>query len=120
MHDSSCNTVGLIGFKKLRTERYGRSLLVKIAKCGFKLLPAILCPDWFCSRQHNIGGACGHRADIGWCQGYLRCGLQVIGAHMVGPDAPEIMQGVAIAIKAGATKAVFDSTVCPHPHYTCW
>jgi hypothetical protein len=30
---------------------------------------------------------------------------------MVGPDAPEIMQGVAIAIKAGATKAHFDSTV---------
>ena len=34
-----------------------------------------------------------------------------MGVHMVGPDAPEIMQGVAIAMKAGATKAHFDSTV---------
>jgi glutathione reductase (NADPH) len=33
----------------------------------------------------------------------------------VGPDAPEILQGVAIALKAGATKAVFDSTVGIHP-----
>ena len=35
-----------------------------------------------------------------------------MGVHMVGPDAPEIMQGVAIAMKAGATKTHFDSTVC--------
>jgi len=40
---------------------------------------------------------------------------KVVGAHMVGPDAAEIMQGVAIAIKAGATKAHFDSTVGIHP-----
>ncbi len=40
---------------------------------------------------------------------------KVIGAHMVGPDAAEIMQGIAIAIKAGATKADFDSTVGIHP-----
>lgn len=40
---------------------------------------------------------------------------KVVGAHMVGPDAAEIMQGIAIAIKAGATKAVFDSTVGIHP-----
>ena len=40
---------------------------------------------------------------------------QVIGVHMVGPDAPEIMQGVAIALKAGATKAHFSSTVGLHP-----
>jgi glutathione reductase (NADPH) len=39
----------------------------------------------------------------------------VIGAHMVGPDAAEIMQGIAIAIKAGATKADFDATVGIHP-----
>ena len=36
---------------------------------------------------------------------------KVIGAHMLGPDAPEIMQGLAIAIKAGATKADFDATM---------
>lgn len=40
---------------------------------------------------------------------------KVIGAHMVGADAAEIMQGVAIAIKAGAKKADFDATVGIHP-----
>ena len=39
----------------------------------------------------------------------------VVGAHMIGHDAAEIMQGIAIAIKAGATKADFDSTVGIHP-----
>ncbi len=40
---------------------------------------------------------------------------RVVGAHMVGPDAGEIIQGIAIALKAGATKAVFDSTIGIHP-----
>lgn len=40
---------------------------------------------------------------------------RVIGCHMVGTDAPEIMQGIAIAVKAGATKADFDATVGIHP-----
>jgi len=40
---------------------------------------------------------------------------QVLGAHMVGPDAGEILQGLAVAIKAGATKAEFDSTIGIHP-----
>lgn len=40
---------------------------------------------------------------------------RVIGAHMVGPDAPEIIQGIAIAVRAGATKADFDRTVGIHP-----
>ena len=40
---------------------------------------------------------------------------RVIGAHMVGPDAPEIIQAVGIAVKAGLTKAQFDSTVGIHP-----
>ena len=39
----------------------------------------------------------------------------VVGAHMVGPDAAEIMQGIAIAVKAGAKKADFDATVGIHP-----
>ena len=39
----------------------------------------------------------------------------VIGAHMVGENAGEIMQGIAIAIKAGATKEIFDSTIGIHP-----
>ena len=40
---------------------------------------------------------------------------QVLGAHMVGPDAGEITQGLAVAIKAGATKAQFDATIGIHP-----
>lgn len=40
---------------------------------------------------------------------------RVIGAHMVGPDAGEITQGLAVAMKAGATKAQFDSTIGIHP-----
>ena len=40
---------------------------------------------------------------------------RVVGVHMVGPDAGEIMQGIAIAMKAGATKAVFDNTIGIHP-----
>ncbi len=40
---------------------------------------------------------------------------RVIGAHMVGPDAGEITQGLAVAMKAGATKADFDSTLGIHP-----
>lgn len=39
----------------------------------------------------------------------------VVGVHMMGPDAGEIMQGIAIAMRAGATKAVFDSTIGIHP-----
>jgi glutathione reductase (NADPH) len=40
---------------------------------------------------------------------------RVVGAHMVGPDAPEIIQMAAIAVKAGLTKAQFDETVAVHP-----
>jgi glutathione reductase (NADPH) len=42
-------------------------------------------------------------------------GGRVVGAHMIGPDAGEIIQGVAIAIKCGATKAQFDATIGIHP-----
>lgn len=40
---------------------------------------------------------------------------KVLGVHMVGPEAGEIIQGIGIALKAGATKAVFDSTIGIHP-----
>lgn len=40
---------------------------------------------------------------------------RVVGVHMMGPDAGEIMQGIAIALRAGATKATFDSTIGIHP-----
>lgn len=40
---------------------------------------------------------------------------KVVGAHMGGMDAPEIIQGIAIAINAGATKRDFDNTIGIHP-----
>ena len=40
---------------------------------------------------------------------------KVLGVHMVGPDAGEIIQGIGIALKAGATKATFDATIGIHP-----
>ncbi|WP_298690877.1 glutathione-disulfide reductase [uncultured Sphingomonas sp.] len=40
---------------------------------------------------------------------------KVIGLHMIGPDAPEILQGAAIAVKAGLTKQQFDDTMALHP-----
>lgn len=39
----------------------------------------------------------------------------VVGAHMLGPDSPEILQALAIAVKAGLTKAQVDQTVALHP-----
>jgi glutathione reductase (NADPH) len=40
---------------------------------------------------------------------------RVVGLHMVGADAGETIQGFAVALKAGATKAVFDATIGIHP-----
>jgi glutathione reductase (NADPH) len=44
-----------------------------------------------------------------------RASQRVVGAHMLGPEAGEIIQGIAIAVKLGATKAQFDATVGIHP-----
>ena len=40
---------------------------------------------------------------------------KVVGAHMIGPDAGEVIQGIAIAVKLGATKQQFDATIGIHP-----
>ena len=40
---------------------------------------------------------------------------RVLGVHMVGADAPEIIQGFAVALRCGATKAQFDATIGVHP-----
>ena len=40
---------------------------------------------------------------------------RVVGIHMIGPDAPEILQAAAVAVKAGLKKADFDATVALHP-----
>ena len=44
-----------------------------------------------------------------------RASQRVLGCHMVGLDAPEIVQGLAIAMNCGATKADFDRTIGLHP-----
>jgi glutathione reductase (NADPH) len=40
---------------------------------------------------------------------------RVLGCHVVGPDAPEIIQMAAIAVKMGVTKAQWDATCAVHP-----
>ena len=40
---------------------------------------------------------------------------RIVGIHMIGPEAPEIMQAAAVAVKAGLSKADFDATVAIHP-----
>jgi glutathione reductase (NADPH) len=40
---------------------------------------------------------------------------RVVGIHMIGPDAPEILQAAAVAVKAGLNKADFDATIALHP-----
>ena len=40
---------------------------------------------------------------------------RIVGLHMIGPDAPEILQAAAIAVKAGVTKDAFDQTIALHP-----
>ena len=44
-----------------------------------------------------------------------RASQRVVGAHMIGPDAGEVIQGMAIAVRLGATKAQFDATLGIHP-----
>ena len=40
---------------------------------------------------------------------------RVLGCHMIGPDAPEIIQSLAVAVTCGARKRDFDRTIAMHP-----
>ncbi|MDQ3483644.1 MAG: glutathione-disulfide reductase, partial [Pseudomonadota bacterium] len=40
---------------------------------------------------------------------------RIVGVHMIGPDAPEILQAAAVAVKARLKKSDFDATVALHP-----
>ena len=44
-----------------------------------------------------------------------RGGQKVVGIHVIGLDAPEIVQGFAVAVKSGLTKQQFDATIGIHP-----
>ena len=58
----------------------------------------------------------GHRPERGLYKMIVDAATdRVIGIHMIGPDSPEILQAAAIAVKAGLTKADFDTTVALHP-----
>jgi glutathione reductase (NADPH) len=68
---------------------------------------------WFTPMRHAISGRLGRKAlmKLVVCQRTRR----VLGAHMLGEDAPEILQGVGIAVAAGLTKEDFDRTIGIHP-----
>jgi glutathione reductase (NADPH) len=40
---------------------------------------------------------------------------QVVGIHLIGDNVDEMLQGFAVAVKMGATKADFDNTIAIHP-----
>jgi len=88
-------TVGL-SEEKAR-ERYGK---VDIYKTAFRSL------------KHSMG----HSEERIFMKLVVDAASQrVVGAHMLGPDAGEVIQGIAIAVKLGATKAQFDATIGIHP-----
>ena len=55
--------------------------------------------------MQDVRSRCRSHSDKQKISKFLVC-LQVLGAHMVGPDSAEIMQGIAIALKAGAKKVL--------------
>ena len=93
--DPNVSTVGLS--EETARERFGT---VDVYKAGFRALRNTL----------------GERQDKTFMKLVVDAATQrVVGAHMIGPDAGEIIQGVAIAVKLGATKAQFDATIGIHP-----
>ncbi|MGH8708998.1 MAG: glutathione-disulfide reductase [Burkholderiales bacterium] len=93
--DPNLATVGLS--EEAARERYGR---VDVYKTAFRALKLTLGAHEECTFMKLVVDAASQR---------------VVGAHMLGPDAAEIIQGVAIAVKLGATKAQFDATLGIHP-----
>jgi glutathione reductase (NADPH) len=91
-------TIGTVGFSEAQArEKFGE---VKIYRSEFKAL------------KHTLSGS-GERTLMKLVVDAKTD--RVVGLHMVGADAGEIVQGFAVAMKAGATKAVFDSTIGIHP-----
>ena len=90
--------IGTVGYSELEaSEKFGK---ISIFKSDFKAL------------KHTLSGSTERTL--------LKLVVEnvtdrVVGLHMVGPDAGEVVQGFAVAMKAGATKAIFDSTIGIHP-----
>jgi glutathione reductase (NADPH) len=93
--DPNLATVGLPEARA--RERFGN---VDVYKASFRAL------------KHTLG-ACEERTFMKLVVD--AASQRVLGAHMIGPDAGEIIQGIAIAVKLGATKAQFDATIGIHP-----
>ena len=90
--------LGTVGLSEAKArERYGK---VDIYKSAFRSL------------KHTMG----HSEERIFMKLVVDAASQrVVGAHMLGPDAGELIQGIAIAVKLGATKAQFDATIGIHP-----
>jgi glutathione reductase (NADPH) len=93
--DPNLATVGLA--EERARERFGR---VDVYKTAFRAL------------KHTLGG---HEERTFMKLVVDAASQRVVGAHMIGPESGEIIQGVAIAVKLGATKAQFDATIGIHP-----
>ena len=90
--------IGTVGFTEAQArERFGA---VRVFKSEFKALKHTLSGSSERTFMKLLVDAASDR---------------VVGLHMVGAEAGEIVQGFAVAMKAGATKAVFDSTIGIHP-----
>jgi glutathione reductase (NADPH) len=90
--------VGIVGLSEADARKEGREL--DVYKADFKPL------------KHTISG----RDERTLMKLVVdRKSQVVLGAHMVGMDAPEIIQAIAIAVKMGATKQQFDAAVAVHP-----
>ena len=91
----NCGTVGLT-----ETQARSRNLSIDIYRTSFKPL------------KHTLTG----RDERTMMKLIVeRASDKVIGCHMVGPEAGEIIQGLAVALNCGATKAQFDATIGIHP-----
>lgn len=90
--------IGTVGLTEAEARRQGRNVVV--FRSSFRPL------------QHTVSGRDEHTMMKLVVDGDTD---EVLGVHMVGPDAGEIIQGFAVALKCGATKARFDATVGIHP-----
>lgn len=90
--------VGTVGLTETQArERYGE---VEVYRSTFQALRQTLTGGWERTMMKLLVDKKSDR---------------VVGLHMVGPEAGEIVQGFAVAIKAGSTKADFDATIGIHP-----
>jgi glutathione reductase (NADPH) len=90
--------IGTVGYSEARARQHFGEVVVY--KSEFKAL------------KHTLSGS-GERTFMKLI--VEKATDRVVGLHMVGSDAGEVVQGFAVAMKAGATKAIFDATIGIHP-----